>query len=45
MSAFIAENRRARFEYHIEETYEAGLVLQGWEVKAIRAGQVAAVRG
>ena len=40
MSAFIAENRRARFEYHIEETYEAGLVLQGWEVKAIRAGQV-----
>ena len=40
MPALIAENRRARFEYHIEETYEAGLVLQGWEVKAIRAGQV-----
>lgn len=36
----IAENRRARYEYHIEERYEAGLVLQGWEVKAIRAGQV-----
>ena len=36
----IAENRRARFEYHIEERFEAGLVLQGWEVKAIRAGQV-----
>jgi SsrA-binding protein len=36
----IAENRRARHEYHIEERYEAGLVLQGWEVKAIRAGQV-----
>ena len=36
----IAENRRARFEYHIEETYEAGIVLEGWEVKAIRAGQV-----
>ena len=36
----IAENRRARYDYHIEETYEAGLVLQGWEVKAIRAGQV-----
>jgi len=36
----IAENRRARFEYHIEERYEAGIVLQGWEVKAIRAGQV-----
>ena len=36
----IAENRRARFEYHIEERHEAGIVLQGWEVKAIRAGQV-----
>jgi SsrA-binding protein len=36
----IAENRRARFDYHIEEQFEAGLVLAGWEVKAIRAGQV-----
>ena len=36
----IAENRRARFDYHIEERYEAGMVLQGWEIKAIRAGQV-----
>ena len=36
----IAENRRARHEYHIEETYEAGIVLTGWEIKAIRAGQV-----
>ncbi len=36
----IAENRRARFEYHLEERHEAGIVLQGWEVKAIRAGQV-----
>jgi len=36
----IAENRRARFDYHIEERFEAGLVLAGWEVKAIRAGQV-----
>ncbi len=36
----IAENRRARFEYHIEEEYEAGIVLEGWEVKAIREGQV-----
>jgi SsrA-binding protein len=36
----IAENRRARHEYHIEETYEAGMVLSGWEIKAIRAGQV-----
>ena len=38
--ALIAENRRARFEYHIDETHEAGIVLSGWEVKAIRAGQV-----
>jgi SsrA-binding protein len=36
----IAENRRARFEYAIEERFEAGIVLEGWEVKAIRAGQV-----
>ena len=36
----IAENRRARFDYHIEERFEAGIVLEGWEVKAIRAGQV-----
>src|SRR3979490_2032820 len=35
----IAENRKARFEYFIEERYEAGLVLQGWEVKAMRAGR------
>ena len=36
----IAENRRAHFDYHLEERYEAGMVLQGWEIKAIRAGQV-----
>jgi SsrA-binding protein len=36
----IAENRRARHEYSIEERFEAGMVLQGWEVKAVRAGQV-----
>jgi len=35
----IAENRRARHEYFIEERYEAGLALQGWEVKAMRAGR------
>lgn len=40
MSSLIAENRRARFEYHIEEQHEAGIVLSGWEIKAIRAGQV-----
>jgi SsrA-binding protein len=36
----IAENRRARFDYHISERYEAGVVLVGWEIKAVRAGQV-----
>jgi SsrA-binding protein len=36
----IAENRRARFDYAIEERHEAGVVLEGWEIKAIRAGQV-----
>ena len=40
MTAPIAENRRARYDYHIEERYEAGMVLHGWEIKAIRAGQV-----
>jgi SsrA-binding protein len=38
--ANIVENRRARHEYHIEETFEAGIVLAGWEIKSIRAGQV-----
>jgi SsrA-binding protein len=38
-SRLIAENRKARFEYFIEERYEAGLALQGWEVKAMRAGR------
>ena len=36
----IAENRRAHFDYHLEERHEAGMVLQGWEIKAIRNGQV-----
>ncbi|MGB7408006.1 MAG: SsrA-binding protein SmpB [Pontixanthobacter sp.] len=35
----VAENRRARFDYAIEDKYEAGLMLQGTEVKALRAGQ------
>ena len=35
----IAENRRARYDYFIEERFEAGLVLQGWEVKSMRAGK------
>lgn len=36
----IIKNRKAYHDYFIEERFEAGLVLQGWEVKAIRAGQV-----
>ena len=36
----IVENRKALHDYFIEERYEAGLVLEGWEVKAIRAGRV-----
>lgn len=39
-SATIVNNRRARFEYFIEEDFEAGLVLEGWEVKSLRAGKV-----
>ena len=34
----IAVNRRARHDYFIEDTFEAGLVLEGWEVKSLRAG-------
>jgi SsrA-binding protein len=36
----IALNKRARFEYHIEDRIEAGLALEGWEVKALREGRV-----
>ncbi len=36
----IAENRKAGFNYFIEERLEAGMALEGWEVKAIRAGRV-----
>lgn len=36
----IADNKKAFFDYFIEDRYEAGLVLEGWEVKAIRDGRV-----
>jgi len=36
----IALNKKARFEYYIEDKFEAGLVLQGWEVKSLRAGKI-----
>lgn len=36
----VATNRRARHDYHIEEVFEAGIVLTGTEIKSVRAGQV-----
>jgi SsrA-binding protein len=38
-SATIAENRKARYDYFIEDTFEAGIALQGWEVKSLRDGR------
>ncbi|WP_129135945.1 SsrA-binding protein SmpB [Luteimonas sp. YGD11-2] len=39
IGAIIALNKRARHEYHLEQRVEAGIALQGWELKAIRAGR------
>lgn len=39
-SATIVVNKKARFDYFIENEYEAGLVLLGWEIKSLRAGKV-----
>ena len=36
----IADNKKAMFNYHIEERFEAGMVLEGWEVKSVREGKV-----
>lgn len=36
----IVVNKKARFDYFIEEEFEAGIVLEGWEVKSLRAGRV-----
>ncbi len=41
----IASNRKARHDYHIEDTYEAGVSLMGTEVKALRAGRCSLVDG
>ena len=41
----VAQNKKARYDYHIEDTYEAGLVLQGTEVKSLRAGRASLVDG
>lgn len=40
MGETIAQNRRARHEFHVEETFEAGIVLRGTEIKSIRAHRV-----
>ncbi len=39
-SATIALNKKARHDYFIEERFEAGIVLEGWEVKSLRAGRI-----
>jgi len=39
-NASIALNRKARHDYFIEETFEAGVALEGWEVKSLRSGRV-----
>ena len=38
--SIIAQNRRAKFDYHIEKELVAGIVLDGWEVKSLRAGKL-----
>lgn len=44
-SRTIAENRKARHDYFIEDTFEAGLALEGWEVKSLRAGRANITEG
>lgn len=39
-SSSIALNKKAHFDYFIEDQFEAGLVLEGWEVKSLRAGKI-----
>ncbi|MBY9076509.1 SsrA-binding protein SmpB [Nocardioides sp. WL0053] len=41
----VAQNKKARHDYHIEDTYEAGMVLMGTEVKSLRAGRASLVDG
>ncbi|WP_395695625.1 SsrA-binding protein SmpB [Nocardioides sp.] len=41
----VAQNRKARHDYHIEDTFEAGMVLQGTEVKSLRMGRASLVDG
>ena len=42
---YVAQNKKARHDYHIKQTYEAGIVLTGTEVKALRAGRASLVDG
>ena len=42
---FVAQNKKARHDYFIEDTYEAGMVLQGTEVKSLRMGRASLVDG
>ena len=42
---FVAQNKRARHDYHIDDTYEAGMVLVGTEVKSLRMGRASLVDG
>ena len=39
-SSRIADNKKAAFNYFFEERFEAGIVLEGWEVKSLREGKV-----
>jgi SsrA-binding protein len=41
----VAQNRKARHDFHVEDTFEAGLVLRGTEVKSLRAGRASLVDG
>jgi len=41
----IAQNKKARYDYHIEDTFEAGMVLTGTEVKSLREGRASLVDG
>ena len=45
VNRLVASNKKARHDYHIEDTYEAGMVLTGTEVKSLRAGRASLVDG
>lgn len=45
MSNLITDNRKARHNYQIEQTFEAGIALTGWEVKSLRAGKAQLAEG